>query len=163
MSHPAISLDRRTPPTWQLVLAISALLALGACNAVAGTPYAATPASTAGQASAAGRVVPEALRGTWTADVRGTTASSGTWTLLISESNLALGNPIGGDPFTLDPVSISATAMVLPADAGCPDQSVVTPGTYTLAISGDTVRITGSDSCGDRRAVLTTGPWTRRR
>jgi len=52
---------------------------------------------------------------------------------------------------------------MLAADAGCPDQVTVTPGNYTLALSGNTLRITlVSDSCGDRSGVLVASPWTRK-
>ena len=162
MNDNTSSRDRCASSAWLAVLAITALLALGACNAVAGTPYATTaPPSSTVAPSGAPVVVPAALLGTWTADVQGTTASSGTWTLVVAANNLTLHNPVGGDPFTLDPIAITTTSMVLPADSGCPDQTTVTSGTYTLTLTGNTLVITGSDSCGDRRAVLTTAPWLR--
>src|SRR5215210_1449656 len=88
-----------------------ALLAAG-CNATGATqrPVQATLAPPT-QAPTQGPLLttPAALRGPWTADIAGTTASSGHWTLLLTESNLSLQNPVGGDPFTLDPVSFTET------------------------------------------------------
>ena len=138
-------------------LALIALLlttfAVAACNASAATPM---PTATPPLAT------PEALRGTWTADVTGTSASSGAWKLTISDTNFSLQNPIGGDPFTLDPTAVSETAVVFPASTDCPDQATVTEGTYTIALAGDTLVFTlGSDSCGDRAATLTSTPWKR--
>ncbi|MBI3745204.1 MAG: hypothetical protein HY264_01505 [Chloroflexi bacterium] len=140
----------------------------GGCNATGATQIPTvklatpTPPTTA-SGSAVVISTPPSLRGTWTADVEGTTASSGVWTLEITAANLALQNPVGGDSFTLDPTSITDTSMVLPAAADCPDQSVVTPGMYSLALTGDALVITAvSDSCGDRRAVLVAGPWARK-
>jgi hypothetical protein len=137
-----------------------------ACNATGVAPLPTrAPTATPAPAATAGAVVnvPAALRGTWTADVQGTTASSGLWTLTISDSNLALTNPVGGDPFTLDPTSITEDSLVLPAGADCPDQTTVTPGSYGLALEGDTLTITlVSDSCGDRSGVLASAPWTRK-
>jgi hypothetical protein len=102
------------------------------------------------------------MRGTWTADVQGTTASSGIWKLEISASNLSLQNPVGGEPFTLDPTSMTETSLTLPAADDCPDQSVITPGTYKLALINNQLVITlVSDSCGDRSGTLATVPWTR--
>ncbi|MEO5704141.1 MAG: hypothetical protein ABIZ52_01025 [Candidatus Limnocylindrales bacterium] len=52
---------------------------------------------------------------------------------------------------------------MLEADSGFTDQATVTDGIYTVALSGDSVRITlVSDSCGDRSGVLVTAPWTRK-
>lgn len=140
-------------------------LAGTACNATGETASpSATPVASIATSVAPAISTPVALRGTWTAGVEGTTASSGAWTLEITDTNLWLQNPIGGDPFTLDPVSMTDTALVLPAGSDCPDQSVITAGTYTLKLSGDTLTITLiSDSCGDRSAVLVTAPWSRKR
>jgi len=145
-------------------LALAALAATG-CNATGATPIPIrTPVPTTAPVTA-GPVIstPAALRGTWTANIQGTTASSGVWILVISASNVSLQNPVGGEPFTLDPVSMTATSMVLPAGSDCPDQSVVTPGTYALALTATSLAITLiSDSCGDRSAVLVSVPWTRK-
>jgi hypothetical protein len=143
---------------------IGLALAAAACNATGATPIptratapTAAPATTAPSIS-----TPPALRGLWTAEVIGTSASSGRWILAITETNISLQNPVGGEPFTLDPVSMTSTSLVLPAASDCPDQSVVTPGTYTLALIGDRLVITLiGDSCGDRSATLTTSPWKR--
>ena len=147
-----------------LTIAIAA-----ACNATGAQPLptaTAIPVTTAAPAATPLPAIttPADLRGTWTADVEGTTASSGIWTLNISESNLTLQNPVEGDLFSLGPTAISETSLVLAADSGCPDQTTVTDGTYTLKLNGDSLVITlVSDSCGDRSATLVTGPWTRKR
>ena len=144
---------------------IGLTLAVAACNATGATPIPtrATPPTAAPATTAPSISTPPALRGTWTAEVNGTSASSGLWTLAITETNVSLQNPVGGEPFTLDPVSMTATSLVLPAASDCPDQSVVTAGTYTLALAGDRLVITlVSDSCGDRSATLTTSPWVRK-
>jgi hypothetical protein len=108
-------------------------------------------------------LVPDAMRGTWTADIENTTASSGVWTLVVNGSDLTLQNPIGGNPFSIDPTAVTTTTLSVAASADCPDQSVVTPGTYSISLQGDTLRFTlTSDSCGDRSAVLTGGTWTRK-
>ena len=151
---------------WLLLAAAAAAASVVgvACNATGATPIptrtaTAPPISVTAAPSIS---TPADLRGIWTADVQGTTASSGIWRLEISASNLSLQNPIGGDPFTLDPSSMTETSMVLPAAADCPEQSVITPGTYTLALTGDSLVITlVSDSCGDRSGVLTAARWTR--
>ena len=154
-------MDRRRP-AW-MIIALGLIAA--ACNAT-GVPPLPKPTTlpTTGPVSAGPAIsTPAAIRGTWTAEVVGTTASSGVWILDVSETNLSLQNPIGGEPFTLDPSSMTSTSLVLPASSDCPDQSVLTTGTYTLALSGDTLTIgLVSDSCGDRAAVLSTRPWTRR-
>jgi hypothetical protein len=135
-----------------LVALILAAVAVAACNAPAATRL---PTS-------ASIETPAALRGTWTADVRGTSASSGAWKLTITDTNFALQNPVGGDPFTLDPTAVTETSVAFPADEGCPDQTTVTEGRYTMALTGNTLVFTlVSDSCGDRSATLTTTPWVR--
>jgi hypothetical protein len=149
------------------IIAVLALLA-AACNATAATPI--PPAATQLVVTAAPAATPlpvittpADLRGTWTADVEGTSASSGIWTLEISRSNLTLQNPVGGDLFSLGPISMSETTLLLAADSGCPEQTSVTTGNYTLARTGDALRITlVSDSCGDRSATLTAAPWARK-
>ena len=144
---------------------IAFAIVAAACNAAGATPLPTrTPTPTSPPATATRSIsTPAELRGTWTAEVDGTSASSGLWVLTVSDTNLSLQNPIGGDPFTLDPVSMTATSLVLPAASDCPDQSVVTPGTYTVALTGGHLVFTViSDSCGDRSATLTTTPWTRK-
>ncbi|MEO8469338.1 MAG: hypothetical protein ABI573_06685 [Chloroflexota bacterium] len=142
------------------------LLALvaAACNATGDVPGAtARPTASPTASSAPAISTPVDLRGTWTADVQGTTASSGMWTMLISDSNVSLQNPVGGDPFTLDPISMSDAGVTFPAAADCPDQSAVTEGSYTFTLDGETLRIVlTSDSCGDRSAVLVAAPWKRK-
>lgn len=151
------------PPLSRTALLLATVVAVG-CNATGVAPLPrATPVLTTSPTSAMPAITtPTALRGTWTAEVTGTTASSGVWTLRVSESNLSLQNPVGGDPFTLDPTSFTPTSIVFPPASDCPDQSVATPGTYGLVLSGDALTITlVSDSCGDRSAVLVSGSWSR--
>lgn len=151
-------MNRRSISTLLAGLAFAAV----ACNATGATPIPTRTATPSLAAVTAGPVIstPAALRGTWTADVQGTSASSGVWILEISESNMSLQNPVGGEPFTLDPSSMTATSIVLPAASDCPDQSVVTEGTDSLALAGQSLVIkVVSDSCGDRSAVLVAEPW----
>jgi hypothetical protein len=156
-------MTRRPAAGLLLTIAIAA-----ACNATGAKPLptaTAIPVTTAAPAATPLPAIttPADLRGTWTADVEGTTASSGIWTLNISASNLTLQNPVGGDLFSLGPTAISETSLVLAADSGCPDQTSVTEGTYTLKLNGDSLVITlVSDSCGDRSATLVSAPWTRK-
>ncbi len=150
------------------ITCLAVALAAAACNATGAPPLpTATPVPIPSKATPATPapvvVTPDDLRGSWTANVQGTTASSGLWTLEISSADLMLQNPVGGDLFSLGPTLVSETSLVLAADAECPDQATVTPGTYTLALTGDSLRITlVSDSCGDRSGVLVAGPWTRK-
>jgi hypothetical protein len=149
---------------------IVAVLALAttACNATGAKPLptaTTTPVTTAAPPATPLPAIttPVDLRGTWTADVEGTTASSGIWRLEISSSNMTLQNPVGGDLFSLGPIAVSETSMVLAADSGCPDQTTVTDGTYTLKLTGNSLVITlVSDSCGDRSATLVASAWTRK-
>jgi hypothetical protein len=108
-------------------------------------------------------VIPAALRGTWTSNVQGTTATSGVWRLVASSNDLALGNPKPySDPFPLNPTAITPTTFTLDVDHECPDQGVATEGKYTWAIAAGVLKISAvSDSCGDRQAVLVAGPWTK--
>ena len=133
---------------------------LAACGpAVSSTNPFATPTAAPSRSAV---TVPEALQGTWTAEVRNTTASSGRWTLKVSPNDLQLQNPGSSESFSIDPTAVTATTLTVAASTDCPDQSTVTPGTYTLKVEGNTLTISlGSDSCGDRAAVLTAGPWTR--
>jgi hypothetical protein len=151
-------------PGFKGLLLVAASVVAVACNATGATPVPTqpTPPPSISVTAAVSISTPADLRGTWTADVQGTTASSGIWKLEISASNLSLQNPVGGEPFTLDPTSMTQTSLVLPAGQDCPDQTVVTSGTYTLALTGDSLVITlVSDSCGDRSGVLAAVPWTR--
>lgn len=107
--------------------------------------------------------MPAAIQGKWTADVYGTTASSGGWKLEITAGNLFLTNPIpGADPFSLDPKSVTDSQIVFPSDTECPDQGTPTVGTYSYRLDGDklTIKLV-SDSCGDRASVLDKTAWTR--
>jgi hypothetical protein len=147
---------------WLLPVAVSVVGV--ACNATGATPIPTrtVPPPSIAATAAASISTPVDMRGTWTADVQGTTASSGIWKLQISASNLSLQNPVGGEAFPLDPTSMTETSLVLPAGEDCPDQTVVTPGTYTLALTGNSLVITMlRDSCGDRSGVLTAAPWAR--
>jgi hypothetical protein len=104
-------------------------------------------------------VIPEAFRGTWTSDMNGTSASSGTWTLRITEHDAELRNPIAGSGaefFSLNPDAATTDRLELAADPDCP------AGHYAWAIEdGRLTFATTADVCEDRLAVLTTGPWSR--
>jgi hypothetical protein len=169
MDHRAHLSLRRAAMVALLALATSVAACSTAGARATSSPTAGAPTASAlsgGSAASSRRpvAVPQSLQGTWAALVSGTTASSGAWLLKVTADNLALHNPVGAadDFFTLDPVSIDGTHMVLPADGGCPDQATVTEGSYTLALSGSTLTFTlVADSCVDRSGVLTKGPWTR--
>jgi hypothetical protein len=61
------------------------------------------------------------------------------------------------------PDAIAETSFVLEASSDCPDQATVTVATYSLALTGDSLKVTLlSDSCRDRSAVLVAAPWTRK-
>jgi hypothetical protein len=159
-----------------LAIAVAAL-AVGACSSGASpTPSASvaqaasvapTAIASAGPTAIASLappvVVPAALRGTYTAAVNGTTASSGTWTMEMTASDILLTNPIGGDAFSVDPSAVSETSLTVRPSSDCPDQATITDGQYTMSLSGATLTITAlHDSCGDRKATLSTTAWTRK-
>lgn len=126
----------------------------------------ASPSPTPSAPASAARIdVPAALRGTWTANVTGTTATSGTWTLDITAIDLRLTNPnaTAAEAFSIGPTKVTSSELTLWADAGCPDQTTVTEGTYTVKVQGNQLTFTlVSDSCGDRSAVLIAKPWSRK-
>jgi hypothetical protein len=91
--------------------------------------------------------------------VVGTTASEGGWKLDITSSDLLLTNPIGGDSFSIDPTGVGETSMTLRSGDDCASQA---DARYTIALKGTSMTLTAlEDTCGDRKAVLTTTPWTR--
>ena len=140
-----------------------AALAVGGC-AVKPTPSptAATIPATASAGPSNAATTPPSLRGTYTADIEGTTASSGIWTLTITETDVLITNPRSTEPFSVDPHEVTETKLVVLASQDCPDQSTVTDGEYTMKLEGDKLTFTAlHDSCGDRKAVLATEPWTR--
>jgi hypothetical protein len=145
-----------------------AMVAIGGCSGGPGRPTSSVSqptseasASTPGNLSTAGiLVVPASLIGTYEASVVGTTASSGIWKLEIKPWDLLLTNPVGGDAFSIDPVTVDATQMTLRSSSDCEDQ---TDGQYTISLKGTQLTFTAiRDGCGDRKATLTTTPWTRR-
>jgi hypothetical protein len=142
---------------------VLAALVVGGC-AVKATPSptipGATPATSA-QASTGGTTPPD-LRGTYTADIEGTTATSGIWTLTITETDVLITNPGGSEPFSVDPHEVTETSLLVVPSQDCPDQSTVTDGEYAISLKGNVLTFTAlHDSCGDRKAVLATAPWTR--
>ncbi|MBI3745472.1 MAG: hypothetical protein HY264_02890 [Chloroflexi bacterium] len=142
---------------------VLAALALGGC-AVKET-RSATPPGTPATSPAASNpgTIPAALRGTYTADIEGTTATSGVWTLTITETDVLITNPHSSEPFSVDPHEVTETLMTLVPAQDCPDQSVVTTGRYSISLQGDKLTFTAvQDSCGDRKAVLSTSTWTRK-
>ena len=156
-------------PWWRprgLVLGgfLLAALAVGGC-AVKPTPSptAATIPATASAGPSNAATTPPSLRGTYTADIEGTTASSGVWTLTITPTDVLITNPRSTEPFSVDPHEISETRLVVLAAPDCPDQASVTDGEYAISLQGDTLTFTAvHDSCGDRKAVLATTPWIRK-
>lgn len=140
-----------------------AVLALGGC-AVKGTPSPTAPAPTAATTVVPSNLgtTPPDLRGTYTADIEGTTATSGVWTLTITETDVLITNPHSTEPFSVDPREVTETLMTLLPAQDCPDQSQATAGQYSISLQGDKLTLTAvQDSCGDRKAVLSTAPWTR--
>ena len=145
-----------------------ATLAVGGCSAGPGRPSRSvspaavepTPATAVPSPSTVGGlVVPSELRGSYRASVVGTTASEGAWKLDISASDLLLTNPIGGDPFSIDPTGIDATRMTLRSGQDCDAQR---DASYTIALEGSLLIVRAlEDTCADRKAVLTTTSWTR--
>jgi hypothetical protein len=141
-----------------------ATLVTGGCSAGGSSPAASATAVPTTPATAQPLVVvPTTLRGTYTASISGTTASSGTWTLEITASDLLLTNPNGGDPFSVDPSAVTESQLTVRPAADCPDQSTVTDGVYAISLTGATLTFTADhDSCGDRKATLASAPWTRK-
>jgi len=151
------------------VLALALALWVAACGrptvqppGVAAAP--ATPSATSSPMPLSSVSIPAELQGTWEADVTGTTASSGGWTLKGTADDLLLHNPVGAadDFFSVDPIAISPTTLTLATSSDCPDQATITEGSYTWAITGGKLVIKlVSDSCGDRSGVLTKTPWAK--
>jgi hypothetical protein len=110
-------------------------------------------------------VMPEALRGTWIANVQRPGPSSGNWRLRIGDHLMELKNPESADDsgyFWVWTDRIDGTSFHIAADGGCPDLSF----SYTLT-GGQLVMTTNrpqptttDDTCGDPVVILTT-PWTR--
>jgi hypothetical protein len=174
---------KRTPPV--VLLALLAVISVTACSrpavqppgvAAAASGPAATPslspAKTLSPSPSPSPTptplpsisVPSELQGTWHAVVTGTTATSGTWTLRGTATDLLLKNPGASDTdyFSVEPIAITPTTLTLGADSGCPDQASVTEGSYTWSLTGGKLVIKlMSDSCGDRAATLTKTPWSK--
>lgn len=132
---------------------IIAALALVACARI-GSASPSAPSATATRPAVS---IPAALQGTWMANVSGTTASSGAWTLIITADDMQLKNPLGTESFSIHPLDVTDSSFGLGADADCP-----TDGSYSYSLSGDTLVITAvADSCSGRMGVMTTGEWTR--
>jgi hypothetical protein len=108
-------------------------------------------------------VMPDQLRGLWTADVQRRGPTNGAWSLGISEHGMELKNPIAAtddDYFWLSVDRIDDRSFHLAADEDCG------PATYAWAIEAGQLAMTTTDDavtddgCGDRRVTLTT-PFTR--
>jgi len=147
-----------------LVVAAIAL-ATTACSPGSGLGAQQLAAATASPAVAAASTesrpavsIPAAMLGTWTANVEGTTATSGTWTLRASAHDLELKNPHGTDDafFSLNPTSADGTSIDLAQDPDC------AAATYSWRLEqSKLVFDISADSCIDRKAVLTATPWIR--
>lgn len=107
--------------------------------------------------------VPESLQGTWKGMLEGTTASSGRWTLTITENEMLLTNPHpGSDPFPIGLTAITDDQVTFVADSECSDHGPVREGKYSYVLSGQQLAFTMiDDSCGDRIAVVSKTPWER--
>ena len=103
--------------------------------------------------------IPEALLGTWKADVIGTSASSGTWTLRITADDMELLNPIAtseDEYFSINPKTITDTALTLWEEPDCEAAE------YGWSVDGGSLTFeVVTDTCIDRPAVLTTTAWQR--
>jgi hypothetical protein len=143
---------------------VLALLTVSGC-AVKDTPSASASAGAPGTSAQPSNsaTTPPDLRGTYTADIEGTTATSGVWTLVITETDVLITNPNSNEPFSVDPHEVTETRLLVVPSADCPDQSTVTDGEYVISLQGDKLTFTAvHDSCGDRKATLSTSPWTRK-
>jgi hypothetical protein len=150
---------------WPILVGLLTLTLIATGCAVKPTPGATTPVASAGASltPSAKLVTPGDLRGTYTADVEGTTASSGVWTLTITATDVLITNPGDTTPFSVDPTDLSESTLMVAASQDCPDQSSITGGEYSVSLQGATLTFKAvRDSCGDRKAVLSTVPWTRK-
>lgn len=142
-----------------VVLLVAACSSSGAPGGQQGAAATAAPTAAASAApSTAPVAMPASMQGTWTSNVTGTTASSGVWTLRISKDNIELKNPNASDAeyFSLNPGSATDAALDLNADPDCQGAS------YAWRIdAGKLLLVSPDDPCGDRKAVLTAGPWTK--
>ena len=135
-----------------------ALLLLAGCGSAGGVPGQQAAAATAAP-SAAALQIPEALLGTWEADVVGTSASAGTWTLRITADDMELLNPIAtseDEYVSINPKTISDTGLTLWEEPDCEAAE------YEWSIDGGSLTFEAvKDTCIDRPAVLTTTAWQR--
>jgi len=103
------------------------------------------------------------LFGSWTATLpEGVNAEPGTWTLTVTANDLRFTRPDGQSFSPGALVELTASEVVLAADAGCPTQTgTPTEGRYGWTRDGDAVTFeVVSDSCQDRIDTLTTSSWT---
>ena len=138
--------------------ALVALLLLAGCGSAGGVPGQQAAAATAAPPAVALQI-PDELLGTWKADVTGTSASSGTWTLRITADDMELLNPIAtsdDEYFSINPKTISDTGLTLWEEPDCEAAE------YEWSIDGGSLTFEAiKDTCMDRPAVLTTTPWQR--
>ena len=142
-----------------VVVLVAACSSSGAPGGQQGAAATAAPTAAASSAATAGPVaMPASMQGTWTSMVTGTTATSGLWTLRISKDNVELKNPNASEAeyFSLNPGSATDTGLVLNDDPDCQG------ATYAWHLdAGKLVLVSPDDPCGDRKAILTAGPWTK--
>ena len=135
-----------------------ALLLLAGCGSAGAAQGQQAAAATAAPAAETVRI-PDALLGTWKADVIGTSASSGTWTLRITADDMELLNPIAtseDEYFSINPKTISDTGLTLWEEPDCDAAE------YEWSIDGGSLTFEAvKDECIDRPAVLTTTAWQR--
>ena len=135
------------------------LVACGSGVAAQGQQAAAATAApaTASPATAEDSRIPDAFLGTWTADITEGTASYGTWSLRITPYDMELLNPIAGSEdeyFSLNPKTTSETGVSMWEDPDCEAAE------YRWSIDGGLLTFEAvEDTCGDRKAVLTTTSW----
>jgi hypothetical protein len=151
-----------------IILPALAALATSACGSRAVVAPTATPAAAAtATAKPSGTPyhvnVPVAVQGKYTADISGTSISSGKWAFEITHNEILATNPApGADAFALGVTDITPDHVTFFADPDCTPGNTDKEGVYTYALVNNELRFTVIDDlCLDRQATLTTTPWQR--
>jgi hypothetical protein len=154
-----------------LTVTVSVILAgaVAACSA-SGTgsslvssspsPASASPTTATTASSSGTNLIPP---GRYTAEIpEGVEASSGRWTMEVTQDAILWTNPETGSTFSPgEVVEVTSTRIVFAPDPGCPDQvGEPTEGSYEWSWGGGQLSFTlESDSCLGRSDTLTTAPW----
>jgi hypothetical protein len=147
------------------LLAPALLLAaslLGGCDATAGRQGQQAAAATAVPSPTTlppDAPIPAAFRGFWVSNLASGGQSHGTWQLSITDHELELLNPNGGDGdwFPLHARAATQDGVSFDADQDCLGAS------YRWALAGDELefRVVDRDPCSDRWDTLAGGTWHR--